>query len=268
MASTHSPDFLMGCVQATKDVRVVRMEYANGKSRGKMVDPSQLEAMFKRPLMRSANIVSGLFHDGVIVTESDNDRAFYGEIYARLAAENPDYPSILFVNAQNKQTIREMMGPLRKFGVPTAAIPDVDILKDGGKTWTDWLEAAQLPKALHVGFGQQRSAIKDAFAKANVDMKVGGGVTGLDPSSRAAADQLFDSLDDYGIFSVREGELETWLKHLAVPGKKTDWTVGMLERLGSEPTDLNYVKPAQDDVWKFMRAIVAWIRNPARKGTS
>lgn len=31
LASTHSPDFLMGCVQATKEVRVVRLEYSEGK---------------------------------------------------------------------------------------------------------------------------------------------------------------------------------------------------------------------------------------------
>jgi len=56
----------------------MRLEYADGKSRGKMVDPAKLEAFFKRPLMRSANVMSALFYDGVIVTESDNDRAFYG----------------------------------------------------------------------------------------------------------------------------------------------------------------------------------------------
>lgn len=106
LASTHSSDFLMGCVQATKDVRVVRLEYTNGKSQGRMVDPGELEKLFKSPLMRSANAISGLFYDGVVVTESDNDRAFYGEIYHRLAATHKDYPSILFINAQNKQTIK------------------------------------------------------------------------------------------------------------------------------------------------------------------
>ena len=37
LASTHSPDFLMGCVQATKEVRVVRLEYSEGKSRGRLL---------------------------------------------------------------------------------------------------------------------------------------------------------------------------------------------------------------------------------------
>jgi AAA domain, putative AbiEii toxin, Type IV TA system len=113
LASTHSPDFLIGCVQASAGVRVVRLEYFNGKSRGRLVDSGALDRMFKNPLMRSANVFSALFHDGVVVTESDNDRVFYSEIYYRLAEQEKGYPSILFVNAQNKQTIADIMSPLR-----------------------------------------------------------------------------------------------------------------------------------------------------------
>ncbi|WP_040593724.1 ATP-dependent nuclease [Mesorhizobium metallidurans] len=268
MASTHSSDFLMGCVQASPAVRVVRLEYSNGKSRARMIDPTILEKFFKRPLMRSANVISGLFHDGVVICESDNDRAFYGEIYHRLAASKPDYPSILFINAQNKQTIKDMMGPLRQFGVPAAAIPDIDFVKDGGATWTDWLKAAQVPTALHLGYGQQRVAIKDALVATGKDMKSDGGIGILDANDKAAAEQLFNNLEEYGIFPVRRGELENWLPALEVAGKKTDWTVAMLERLGSDPADPNYVQPAHNDVWQFLESIVAWIRNPARKGTA
>ncbi len=72
-----------------------------------MVDSEALRKFFKAPLIRSANVISGLFHDGVVVTESDNDRAFYSEIYYRLAEKESGYPALLFVNAQNKQTIRD-----------------------------------------------------------------------------------------------------------------------------------------------------------------
>lgn len=268
MASTHSSDFLMGCVQASSEVRVVRLEYNDGKSRARVIDPTILETFFKKPLMRSANVISGLFHDGVIICESDNDRVFYGEIYHRLSAKKPNYPSILFINAQNKQTIKDMMGPLRKFGVPAAAIPDIDIVKDGGATWTDWLKAAQVPAALHIGYGQQRSAIKDALASTGRDMKSDGGINILNVEDRAAAEQLFNNLEEYGIFPVRCGELEHWLPALAVPGKKTEWTVAMLERLGSDPSDSNYIQPGDDDVWQFLENIIGWVRNAERKGTA
>jgi ABC-type polar amino acid transport system ATPase subunit len=268
LASTHSSDFLMGCVQASKDVRVVRLEYTNGKSQGRMVDPQELDRLFKNPLMRSTNAISGLFYDGVVVTESDNDRAFYAEIYHRLASSHKDYPSILFINAQNKQTIKNIIGPLRKFGVPAAAIPDIDIFKDGGKTWIDWLASAHIPEALHSGFATQRATIKSKFDTAGKDMKADGGVNTLEPKDKKAAEQLLETLAEYGVFVVPNGELEHWLAHLSVPGKKTEWTVAMLERLGSDPADPLYVKPTTGDVWSFIENIVGWVRNGTRKGTT
>jgi hypothetical protein len=268
MASTHSPDFLIGCLQASPNVRVVRLEYSNGKSKGQIVDASALSKFFKTPLMRSANVISALFHDGVVVTESDNDRAFYSEIYYRLAEQEKGFPSLLFVNAQNKQTIRDIMGPLRAFGVAAAAVVDIDILKDGGATWTGWLQAAQLPQALHGGLGQVRGDLNKRFTDANIDMKAAGGVDALQIADKNAANELFDTLAQYGVFVTRKGELEKWLGILNVPGKKTDWTIAMLDKMGSDPNDAVYVRPATGDVWDFMRSIVGWIKNPARKGTT
>jgi hypothetical protein len=266
LASTHSADFLMGCLQASPSVRVVRLEYLNGKSKGRIVDSNVLTQLFKRPLVRSANVVSALFHDGVVVTESDNDRVFYAEIYHRLAEQEKGYPSLLFVNAQNKQTIRDIIGPLRKFGVPAAAIVDIDILKDAGKTW--WLHATQVPSTLHPGYGVARGDIHKKFVDLGIDMKIGGGVGALPTPEKAAANQLFDTLDEYGLFAVRKGELETWLGNLGAVGKKTDWTVEVLDRMGSDAMQPSYLKPSTGDAWDFMRKIIAWVKNPARKGTT
>ena len=266
MASTHSSDFLIGCLQASPNVRVIRLEYSSGKSKGQVVDATALGNFFTTPLIRSANVISALFHDGVVVTESDNDRAFYSEIYYRLAEREKGYPAILFVNAQNKQTIPTIMGPLRAFGVPTAAIVDIDILKDGGSNWGAWLTSSRVPDALHSGFGQMRGDILKRFQNANIDMKKDGGVDGLNEDDRNAANELFDALEQYGIFVTRKGELENWLASLGVPGKKTDWTIAMLDKLGSDPNEAGYVHPAVGDVWDFMRSMIAWIKNPARKG--
>jgi energy-coupling factor transporter ATP-binding protein EcfA2 len=267
VASTHSSDFLMGCVQASNNVRVIRLEYAGGKSRGRVVDPQELAAMLRSPLMRSANAVSGLFYDGVVVTESDNDRAFYAEIYHRLLAITPDAPSVMFVNAQNKQTIKDIVGPLRKFGVPAVGIPDLDFIKEGGATWTGWLRAALVPDMTYQASNVQRAAIKDGLDQANPAWKTQGGMSVLSKPNAAAASLFFDDLNRYGIFPVRNGEVEFWLKQLGVPGKKTEWAVSMLERLGSDPDDPSYVPPGDGDVWDFMRGILAWVGNPARQGT-
>jgi predicted ATPase len=129
-ASTHSADFLIGCLQASANVRVVRLEYSDEKSRATVVDAMALNEFFRTPLIRNANVISALFHDGVVVTESDNDRVFYSEIYHRISESERGCPSLLFVNAQNKQTdlspnfhpvgsrIRSLFGPVRS-GVAT-----------------------------------------------------------------------------------------------------------------------------------------------------
>lgn len=266
MASTHSPDFLMGCLQASPHVRVVRLEYSNGRSRGKIVDSAVLTKLFKAPLLRSANVISALFHDGVVVAESDNDRAFYAEVYHRLAEQEKGYPSLLFVNAQNKQTIRDIIGPLREFGIPAIAIVDVDILKDGGGNWIPWLEAAHVPEALHVGLGQQRASLSKIFSDQGLDMQHGG-IKQLKPNDQAAANDFFDQLQQYGIFVVRNGEVEAWLPELGIKSKKSAWTVEILERMGSDPSNVSYLRPADGDVWDFMRSVIQWVKNPHRKGT-
>jgi hypothetical protein len=245
---------------------VVRLEHSHGKSKGRIVDAQALNHFFRKPLVRSANVLSALFHDGVVVTESDNDRAFYSEIYHRITEHEAQMPSLLFVNAQNKQTMRDIVQPLRAFGVPAVAIADIDILKDGGQTWIGWLKAAGFPDSAHGGLGQTRSDLAHLYSSSGIDMKKDG-VQGLPKADQTTADALFDTLADHGVFVTRKGELESWLASLGVPGKKTDGTVGMLTKLGIRMGDPSYVHPQANDVWQFLRSIAAWVSNPARKGT-
>ena len=125
-----------------------------------------------------------------------------------------------------------------------------------------------MPEALHAGYGDQRAAIKTRLEATGKNMKTDGGINLLDKDDKLAAEHFFDNLAEYGVLVVRHGEVENWLQNLGVPGKKTDWTIAMLERMGSDPSDPSYIKPSDNDVWDFMRRIVGWIHNPARRGTS
>lgn len=265
IVSTHSSDFLMGCLQASADVRVVRLTYQEGKSSASMIDSQALSDLYRKPLMRSSNVISGLFHDGVVICESDNDRAFYSEIYHRITLLERGLPSLLFVNAQNKQTIRDILEPLRAFGVPAAATVDIDMIKEGGTPWMSWLQAARFPERLRDSLAAQRRDIKEAFDSANLNMK-DGGVSLLSSSDRDAAIDLFDRFAEYGVFVVQRGELEKWLPELTVPGKGTEWTVAMLEKLGSDPANPGYVQPTTEDVWAYLRKVASWVMDPQRKG--
>ncbi|MBK9168926.1 MAG: hypothetical protein IPM24_15855 [Bryobacterales bacterium] len=104
-----------------------------------------------RHLLRSTGVLSGLFYEFVVVTESDADQAFYQEINERLLQFKPEWgiPNCLFLNAQNKQTVQTLLRPLRKLGIPAAGVVDVDVLKEGGANWTNLLSSAHLPQLSH-----------------------------------------------------------------------------------------------------------------------
>ncbi len=266
LASTHSADFLIGCIQSGQPVQIVRLQYQKGESSIRVIDPQTLISLFRDPLLRSANVISALFYDGVIVCEADGDRVFYNEILHRLNEANSSTLSILVLNARGKQSIRNLIGTLRKFGIPAAAICDIDIIKDGGATWKGWMTAAGVPDALHSGYGANRDAVEKVFSSQGINMKSEGGVSALTTSDRHACQQLLSTLAEYGVFVVPGGELESWLPEMNIQGKKDEWVDNALHNMGSDPTESTYLKPATDDVWYFMKSISQWISNPARKG--
>jgi AAA domain, putative AbiEii toxin, Type IV TA system len=267
LVATHSADFLLGCLQSSDKVQVVRLEYSEGLSSCRVVDSAQLQKFCGNPLIRSANVMAGLFHDGVVVTESDNDRAFYSEIYFRLSEQDEHLPSLLFVNTQGKHTIHQVMSTLRSFGVPTAGLPDIDILMEGGANFASWLKSAGIPEAIRKGLEATRSNLAENVKVGDLKLKLKEqGVGAFEVDDKNAANKLFDQFENYGIFAVRIGELECWLKYLNVRGKKTEWAVSMLESLGGDPKLNQYVKPGKDDVWGHLLRIANWVKNPSREG--
>jgi ABC-type cobalamin/Fe3+-siderophores transport system ATPase subunit len=264
IAATHSSDFLMGCLQEAKNVTIMRLSNVKGRLVARVVDSDALKDLTSHPLMKSANALSSLFYDGCVICEDDNDRAFYAEIYSRLQKEY-DIPSIVFLNAKTKQSIVQMMRPLREFGIPAAAIVDIDILKDGGKTFSNWLDAANLPMSARAAIKQSRASVEESFTMMSVEMK-SVGIDGLDGDDHIVAEDFFAELDKYGIFTVRVGELERWLSDLGISGKKTDWTINAFDRLGVDPTADDYLHPSDGDVWDFVRGICRWISDPDRRG--
>ena len=266
--STHSANFVMGCVQSGVEINIVRLTYQKGVATSRLLSNSKLLHLMRNPLLRSTGVLQGLFYESVIVTESDSDRAFYQEINERLLRfeTGKGIPNCLFLNAQNKQTIHQIVRPLRELGIPAVGIVDVDILKDGGKTFVDFLNAGFIPQTLHGGLGQIRLTINNKCKDSGKDMKRDGGIQILDSDSKEAAENLFQQLGVYGLFVVLNGELEFWLKSLGPTGHGPSWLIDIFEKMGEDPQRENYVKPVDGDVWKFIEHINSWLKNPNRKG--
>lgn len=266
--STHSPQFLMGCIQAGVPLNIVRLTYRDSVATARVLPSRDIVRLMRNPLLRSTGVISGLFYEFVVVTESDADRAFYQEVNERLLRKDPNrgIPNCLFLNAQNRQTVHQIIGPLRELGIPAAAIVDIDVLKEGGTAWTNLLTGAHVPAPAQPSLAGLRASVKSLFDATGRDMKREGGVDLLTGAEKEAATHLFDQLDEYGVFAVRRGELESWLPALGAAGHGPGWLVEVFEGMGEDPGQAGYVFPGDDDVWAFIGALLRWLANPTRKG--
>ncbi|WP_434379952.1 AAA family ATPase [Melittangium boletus] len=271
-AATHSPDFLMGCIQSGTDVNIVRLTFRDQQATARELKPEQVRDIMRHPLLRSTGVLGALFHDGAVVCESDSDRAFYQELNERLLAEGRGAQGVAFLNAQNKQTIERIIKPLRQMGIPAAAVLDIDVLSTG-EDLSRLLMAAGTDPAIQASL----TSARDKFFKRCME-HCGGtqddakkqlkqkGLQLLPERERAEFRSiLFRPLEERGIFVVPEGELESWLpdvSHDMGRSEKSKWLVKMFERLGDDPAHPEYVKPGQQGVWSFLDSIAKWIAQP------
>lgn len=266
--STHSSNFVMGCIQSGAPVNIVRLTYRDGVPTARILPNQDILKLMRNPLLRSTGVLSGLFYEFVIVTEADADRAFYQEINDRLLkhSEGRGIPNCLFLHAQNKQTVKTIIKPLRELGIPVAGIVDIDVLKDGGSVWTSFLDSGSIPELEKQPLASLRQAIKTKFDQSGKNMKREGGIDILQEEDQEALQNLFTKLADYGLFVVPNGELESWLKQLQATGHGPDWLVEIFKKMGEDPNSPDFLMPSSDDVWSFIDGISEWFFNPRRKG--
>jgi len=266
ICATHSAEFVMGCIESGVELQIVRLTYESGVATARMLQSDDLMTLMKDPLLRSSNVIASLFHEGVVVAESDADRAFYAEVNHRLVvAGRAGAKGTLFLNAQNKQTVSKIVGPLRKLGIPAAGVIDADIFKKNGGSWKQLLAAACIPDIQKTSLGTLRGTLREAFTKRGVDPK-NGGINLLGNGERKACLSFFNQLSDYGVFVVPNGQLESWLEDLRILGHGPPWLTAMFERMRSREADSDYVRPSDGDVWEFLENIASWIHDSAREG--
>jgi hypothetical protein len=263
LAATHSPDFVMGCITSGQAINIVRLTYRKGIPGARLLAADKLETMMRDPLLRSTGVLGALFHEGAVVCEADADRVFYAEVNERLLAHRAGgADGVVFLNAQNKQTVRRIIRPLREMGLPAAAILDLDLLK-GREDFRDLLRSAFVPEVFWEPWEDQRRRLHQQMN--NADYKAGG-LQRLGGEVRALADTLLAGLGEYGVFLVPNGELECWLPELEVGGHGPEWLTQVFSKMGTDPSDPGYKKPTQGGVWRFIQRVAVWVAEPRRKG--
>ncbi|AIU72329.1 hypothetical protein AT03_07965 [Hafnia alvei FB1] len=266
--STHSASFLMGCVQGGVSLNIVRLTYDGKNGTARVLTKEQLIPLMRNPLLRSIGVLNALFYNYVIVTEADADRAFYQEINERLLlnGDSRGIEGCLFLNAQNKQTVWDIVKPLRELGIPSVGIVDIDVLKEGGVVWKKPMNGAFIPEIRHSSLNTEREALKKAFELSGMNMKTDGGVSILSPADKEACLSFFSGLEEYGVFVVPIGEVEAWLHELEISRNKGTWLTNIFEKMGADPMKDSYVMPSDGDVWDFIGRANDWFRKSNRKG--
>ncbi|MGQ2907445.1 MAG: ATP-dependent nuclease [Aliihoeflea sp.] len=263
--STHSPQFLMGAIQSGAAINVVRLTFQNGVGTARVLENNDVQLMMRDPLLRSANALAGVFYENVLVAESDADRAFYQEINERLIehSTNRGAPNTLFLNANGKDSVHRIVRPLRKLGIPVAAVLDIDALNPATDLGPH-LEACGYPKPFDY-VRQQRGSSWQALIETGKSPKSDGGISLLSGTELEKVENLLDTLDKYGLFILRHGEVEHWLPGLRVKRNKK-WLHQIFAALGSDPKLPSYILPDDKDVWAFLDKVSAWLQDKNRRG--
>lgn len=253
LISTHSEDFLQGLLDADSEtVTVIRINRDSNINRMSVLQNDEIKKLWGNPILRYSNILSGLFHEKVVVCESDYDCLFYQAIMDAIYEHKKEIaPDILFTHCGGKTRIRDIVSALKAVNVPVAAICDFDLLNAShnfkpittsfGIDWGVTLSADM--RIIYDSMNAKSSGANNAWDQIK---KVGkAGFTGNEP---AAYEKVEAACKSAGLFVVPVGEMECFDK--TVNKEKKDWVYHVLENY-----DLA-TEAKLEDARKFVQVVV------------
>lgn len=266
IAATHSADFLRGALQCGNHVSVVRLTRSGQQNYAAVLDHDALQKLWSDPILKYSNILDGLFHDAVVLCESDADCMYYSAVLEHLYSDEPNGTGLdlLFVYSSTMHRFETVASALRAVDVPVIIVADIDVLRSQDKleklvTTLDgnWGAVAKYWSAATQGLeGRQplrKVPLQDAIARKMselADEVVGDhdieqlrrllktesgwdrlkqvGVPGLSAGDQTVACQkLIDDLQEAGLLVVPVGELERFVPE--VGGHGPAWATKVLE---------------------------------------
>lgn len=256
LISTHSEDFLKGLIDAnSENVTIIRINRDNKINRISVLHNDKIKKLWSNPILRYSNILSGLFHEKVVVCESDYDCLFYQAIVEAIYEyKNEIAPNILFTHCGGKTRIKDIVSALKAVNVPVVAICDFDILNTSenfksiiasfGINWDSVLSGDM--KVIYDSMNAKNSNIKNTW---NQIKKVGkAGFTGNEPAAYERVEAMCKSV---GLFVVPVGEMECFNK--TVNKEKKEWVYYVLE-------NYNLVTEEKfEEARKFMQEIIDYM---------
>lgn len=238
--STHSEDFLQGLLDAdNENVTVIRINRVDNINKMSILANSEIKKLWSNPLLRYSNILSGLFHEKVVVCESDYDCLFYQAVMnAVYESKGEIAPDILFTHCGGKSRAKDVVNALRAVNVPVVTICDFDLLNASqnfnplitafGEKWSNILSNGM--QAIYNNMNAKNSNGINAWEQIK---KIGkAGFTGDAPAAYETVESMCKKV---GLFIVPVGEMEGFDK--TINKEKKDWVYHVLATydLAAEP---------------------------------
>lgn len=165
--ATHSPDVLEGLVNvAAGHLRVLRIQREGNVNRVDVLDQDHVKEISVDPFMKYSSVLSGVFHERVMVCEGDSDCVFYNSLLALPDVHGDFYPDVLFIQSGGKHRMANLGKAVVALGVRADLIVDMDVLNDLGvfrriveSLGGDWAQFEPAAKAVNTAIEQKRSSL-------------------------------------------------------------------------------------------------------------
>lgn len=129
--ATHSEDIIKGLLETSQDrVKIIRISRESNTNYFSILDNDKINQLWIDPLLKYSNILSSLFHDSVVLCESDSDCTMYSIIDNYLKEKQNKISSVLFIHCGGKDRMSTVASSLRALNVPLKIIVDFDVLND------------------------------------------------------------------------------------------------------------------------------------------
>lgn len=129
--STHSEEIIKGlldvCPERVKIIRITRKEDVNEFS---ILEKDKFNEVWSDPLLKYSNIMSSLFHEKVILCESDSDCKLYSIVENYIKKSEGKYSETLFIHCGGKHRMARIATALKSLNVDVKLISDIDVLND------------------------------------------------------------------------------------------------------------------------------------------
>lgn len=275
--ATHSGEVIKGLMDAqSRRVRVIRICRDGCVNRIRELSSESIVKLWSDPLVRHSNVLDGLFHEHVVVCESEGDCRFFDAMVAATPRPKALAPTDFhFVSASGKDRLHVIASALRAVGVPLAVVADFDVIAEQSKfqrlvescglTWTevsaDWklvwssidkrkpdLDRDEVRRELLAILDASRSSSslpeKDSESIRRLLLRTSSwqtaknaGVSLIPSGDEAnACQRLLDRCKAAGLFILACGELERFCK--SIGGHGPSWVNAVLQRDLANAPDL------------------------------